>query len=46
MRFEAPALSVDVDSAVVLTVIFFAIFDRWTSIHDPINSIVSRCFIF
>jgi len=25
----------------VLVVVYFAIFDRWTAFHDPINSIVA-----
>lgn len=28
-------------AAVILSLLFFAIFDRWTQIDDPINSIVA-----
>lgn len=45
-RDDLLRMAIPAASAVVLTVIYFAIFDRWTRIHDPINSIVTMVLGF
>ena len=39
-REELLRVLVPIVVGVILTVLFFAIFDRWNQVHDPINSIV------